>query len=91
MTVRITPEALVVIRRSLELAGADPAKMAVRVRVAGGAVRSRFETDPEPADTVVETEGIRVFVAQDIAQDDVEIAVTDEHDQLTVRPLRSEG
>lgn len=90
MTVRITPEALVVIRRSLELAGADPAEMAVRVRVAGGAVRSRFVTDPEPTDVIVEADGIRVFVAEDLATNDVEIAVTDDHDQLTVRPLRSQ-
>ena len=91
MTVRITPEALVVIRRSLELAGADPDATAVRVRFAGGAVRSRFATEAEPTDVVVETEGIRVFVANAIVEEhgDVEIAVTDEHDQLTVRPLRS--
>lgn len=86
MTVTITPEALVVIRRSLELAGADPAETAVRVRVAGGAVRSRFVTQAEPTDVIVEAEGIRVFVAEDLARDDVEIAVTEEHDQLTVRP-----
>ncbi len=63
--------------------------MAVRVRSAGGEIRSRFATEPEPTDVVVEVEGIRVFVAQGIAEGDVEIAVTSEHDQLTVRPLPS--
>lgn len=92
MTVRITPEALDVIRRSLELAGADPKEMAVRLRRAGGAIRPRFVSDPEPEDVVVEAEGIRVFVAGSIAAEgDVEIAVTPEHDELVVRPVRSQS
>jgi Fe-S cluster assembly iron-binding protein IscA len=92
LTVRITPEALDVIRRSLELAGADPSEMAVRLRRAGGAIRPRFVSDPQADDVVVESEGIRVFVAAAIASEgDVEIDVTSEHDELVVRPVRSQS
>lgn len=90
MTVRITPEAVDVIRRSLELANADPTQMAVRLRAAGGAIRPRFVTDGEPGDAFVEAEGIRVFVAGSLVDGDIEIAVTPEHETLTIRPLPSE-
>ena len=90
MTVRITPEAVDVIRRSLELANADPKEMAVRLRGAGGAIRPRFVTEGEPTDVLVEAEGIRVFLAADLVDGDVEIAVTPEHETLTVRPLTSD-
>ena len=90
MTVRITPEALEVIRRSLALA--DSPDMGVRLRMAGGAVRPRFAPEPEPGDVVVEQDGIRVFVADSVLAGyaDVEIGVTPEHETLVVRPLGSE-
>ncbi len=93
MTVRITPEALEVIRRSLSIAGAQSSEMGVRLRLAGGAVRPRFAADPEPTDVVVEQDGVRVFVAESILSDgdDVEIGVTAEHETLVVRPLGSQG
>lgn len=52
-------------------------------------MRPRFVPDPEPTDEVVETEGIRVFVARSIVEEhgDVEIGVTPEHGQLVVRPI----
>ena len=77
------------IRNSLELAGADPAQMGVRLRIAGGQVRPRFVAEPEPDDEVVDAEGIRVFVARSIVEQhgDVEIGVTPEHGQLVVTPL----
>ena len=76
------------IRNSLELAGADPREVGVRLRIAGGAVRPRFVADPEPTDTTVEVDGIRVFVADAIVSehgDDLVVDVSDEHDQLIVR------
>lgn len=92
MTVRITPEALEVIRRSLSLAGAESSDMGVRLRMAGGAVRPRFAADPEPGDVMVEQDGVRVFVAESVVQghDNVEIGVTTEHETLVVRPLSSD-
>jgi hypothetical protein len=92
LTVRITDEALDVVRRSLELAGADPSEMAVRLRLAGGAIRPRFVAEPEPDDVILEAGGIRVFVASAVAgSGDVEIGVTEEHDELVVRPVRSQS
>lgn len=80
-----------VIRRSLTLAGIDPAEVGVRLRMAGGQVRPRFAQQPEPDDEVVEAEGLRVFVARSITEEHgfVEIAVAPEHEQLIVRPLPS--
>lgn len=90
----MTEQALEVIRRSLELAKADPAEMGVRLRLAGGAIRPRFAPEPSPGDEVVETGGVRIFVASniltgDIAAGDIEIGVSDEHESLVVRPLGS--
>jgi hypothetical protein len=68
--------------------------MGVRLRIAGGAVRPRFVPGPEAGDETVETGGIRVFIAQAILDangGDVEIDVTAEHEQLTVRPLPSDA
>lgn len=79
------------IRRSLELAGADPGEMGVRLRAAGGAVRPRFVRDGEPDDVAIVQDGIRIFIAPSILEgrEDVEIAVTPEHEQLVVRSVRS--
>lgn len=92
MSVRVTPDAVAVIRRSLELADADPQQVGVRLRRAGGAVRPRFATDPEPGDEVVLAEGIRVFVAAALLEEaeHLEIGVSAEHDTLVVVPVASQ-
>jgi len=77
----VTPEALAVIRHSLELAAPG---LTVRLRVAGGQVRPHFVAEPVEGDSVVETEGIRVFVAAGIGND-VVIDATQEHGNLLVR------
>lgn len=89
MSVSITPDALALVRRSLELAKLDPARAGVRLRRAGGEVMPRFATDPEAGDEVVEEDGVRVFVARPIADSAVriEIGVSDEHERLVVRVL----
>ncbi len=63
----------------------------MRLRIAGGQVRPRFQPAPEPTDEVVEVEGIRVFVSRPIVDEhgDVEVDVTPEHGQLIVRRLGS--
>lgn len=66
----------------------------MRLRVAGGAVRPRFVPGAEEGDEVIETDGVRVFIARAILDangGDVEIDVTDEHEQLVVRPLASDA
>lgn len=89
MSVRITPEALDVVRRSLELAKLDPAQAGVRLREAGGQVMPRFARGPEPTDEVVEAGGLRLFVERRIVERyaDVEIAVSDEHERLILRVI----
>lgn len=57
--------------------------------MAGGAIRPRFVTEASEGDEVVEVDEIRIFVASDIAVDDIEIAVSDEHESLVVRRLGS--
>lgn len=90
MAIHITPGAVEVMRRSLELSGDD--EIGVRLRRAGGEIRPRFASEPAPDDVVIEAEGLRVFVDAGIAAEhpDLEIAVTEEHDTLVVRP-RSTG
>ena len=90
MSVRVTPEAVDVIRRSLEIAGADPKEMGVRLRMAGGQIRPRFVAEAEAGDIVVEEAGVRVFVAASLVDGDVEIAVTPEHETLVIRPVGSD-
>ena len=68
--------------------------MGVRLRIAGGAVRPRFVPGPEDGDETVDADGIRVFVAKAILDANggaVEVDVTPEHEQLTVRPLPSDA
>ena len=62
--------------------------MGVRLRVAGGHIRPRFQPDPSECDEVVEHRGVRVFVSREIIEGldgDLVIDVTAEHEQLTVR------
>jgi hypothetical protein len=57
-------------------------------------VRPRFVPGAEEGDETVEADGIRVFIARSILDGnggDVEIDVTDEHEQLVVRPLASDA
>ncbi|MEX0874166.1 MAG: hypothetical protein WD646_05545 [Actinomycetota bacterium] len=63
----------------------------MQLRMAGGAVRPRFVTEPGPDDEVVDADGVRVFVARSIVElhPSIEIAVTAEHETLIVRPLSS--
>ena len=85
MAVSVTDDALAVIKRSLELASAQ----AVRLRMVGGELRSRFVTGAEEGDETISLEGVQIFVARSVVDvaPDVEITVTDEHDKLVLRPL----
>lgn len=87
MPVTVTPAAAGLIRRSLELAKLDPADAGVRLRLAGGAVRPRFATAPEPDDEIVDLDGVRLFVDRALVTgDDVTVDVSDEHEQLVITP-----
>jgi Fe-S cluster assembly iron-binding protein IscA len=83
---RLTPEAVALVRRSLELANLNPASAGVRVREAGGELRPRFVASPEPTDEIVEADGVRVFVDPRLAASRPEavIGVSHEHERLVL-------
>lgn len=83
MPAEITPRAVEVLRRGLETARLDPESVGVRVRLVAGATRVSFEEAPEHDDEVVETGGIRIFVASSAAGRVID--VSEEHDQIVVR------
>lgn len=89
MGISVTPQALDVLRRSFELARHDPSEVGVRLREIDGVLQPRFVAQPQPEDTVVEVEGVRIFVDARIAQSnpDAEIGVSEEHERLVVRPV----
>jgi hypothetical protein len=61
--------------------------------VAGGAVRPRFAPAPGETDEVVDADGIRVFVSRSIVElhESIEIAVSQEHEQLIVRGVATDS
>lgn len=75
------------IRNSLELAGADPDKVGIRLRIAGGEIRPHFVAEPYGDDEIADVEGVRVFVARGIVDElgDIVVDATEEHGNLTVR------
>jgi Fe-S cluster assembly iron-binding protein IscA len=89
----VTPEALAVIRNSLQVAQADPNAVGIRLRIAGGEVRPQFVTEPRDDDEVTVVEGMRVFIARAIVDDlgDVVVDATEEHGNLIVRMERSDS
>ena len=93
MTVNVTEEAIEVLKTSLELAKHDPAKIGVRLRGAralggGFQVQVEFSEAAEANDTVIEQDGVRIFVSSEVLETYPEALVTVEpqHDIVTVHP-----
>ena len=93
MDIEITDEAVDVLRRSLELAGLDPATTGVRLRAAHGlgggvSIQLEFAADPDPGEELVETGGVRLFVPADLTETvpNPVVAVEPQHDRVVVRP-----
>ncbi len=89
----MTAEAKVVLTRSLELAGIDPASGGIRLRTArvlgGGAdVQVELADGPAEGEEVVEIEGLRLFVDPGLVEavPDPVIAVEPQHETVVVRP-----
>lgn len=85
MSIEITPRAVEILRRGLEVARLDPSAFGVRLRSTARGMQTEFAEAPEPGDEVVETGGIRIFVARDLAGRGPRIDASDEHDQIIVR------
>ena len=88
----VTPEALDVLRKSLELSGVDPATGGVRLRPArglGGAtsVQVEFASGPLEGESVIAREGVRLFVdpALTDAVPDPIVALEPQHERIVVR------
>jgi Fe-S cluster assembly iron-binding protein IscA len=93
MPVEITEEAIEVLRNSLVLAGVDTATGGARLHAAralGGGLNVQIELAeaPGPAEEVVETRGIRVFIDRTVTEaiPDAVVAVEPQHDRIVVRP-----
>lgn len=86
--VTITERAQLILRKGFETANLDPAAFGVRVRVVAGTARTSFADEPESADQVFESEGIRLFLEPKLsASDHVTIDATVEHETITVTAL----
>lgn len=94
MTLEITPEALEVLRRSLQLANVSPdSGGGVRlrsVRGLGGGARIEIELAEAPGDgeTLIEDDGVRIFVDPSVTAlfPDAVVAVEPQHEKIVVRP-----
>lgn len=93
MDIEVTDEAVVVLKRSLDLARIDPEQGGVRLRVArglggGASVQLEFADAPGPGETVVASGGIRLFVTPDLSEavPNPVVAVEPQHDRVVVRP-----
>ena len=93
MDIEITDEAVEVLRRSLQLGNVDTATGGVRLRTArglgGGAdVQVELADGPLEGESVVEKDGIRVFVDPSLieAVPDPVLTVEPQHENVVVRP-----
>jgi hypothetical protein len=83
---RLTPQAIDLVRRSLAQAKLDPATAGVRLREVGGELRPRFVEGPEAGDHVIEADGLRIFIHPQLAEraPDAVVGVSQEHEQLVL-------
>jgi Fe-S cluster assembly iron-binding protein IscA len=93
MAVHVTQEAVEVLSRSLELGNVDPSTGGVRLRAARGLgggmdIQVELADGPREDESVLETGGIRLFIAPDVgeAMPDAVVAVEPQHELVVVRP-----
>jgi Fe-S cluster assembly iron-binding protein IscA len=90
---RVTDEAVEVLKRSLELGGVDGSTGGVRLRAAHGlggglSIQVELADGPSENESVVEAGGVRIFVDPSVtdAVPDPVVAVEPQHDRVVVRP-----
>lgn len=94
MSVEVTPEAAAVLRRSLELADIEPSSGGgVRLRAAkglggGSDIQVELADAPLPGESVVEQDGVRVFIDASVTElyPDAIVALEPQHETVVVRP-----
>ncbi|HYO61262.1 MAG TPA: hypothetical protein VEU29_05135 [Actinomycetota bacterium] len=96
MEIEITDEAVEVLRRSLQLGNVDTTTGGVRLRTAralGGGVDVQVELADGPleGESVVEKDGLRVFVDPGLAEavPDPVLTVEPQHENVVVKPRGS--
>lgn len=99
MGIEVTQEAVEVLRRSLELAKVvDASEAGVRLRsvhaLGGGSrIEVEFADGPSPNETVLEKDGIRIFIDPSVHElfPDAVVAVEPQHERVVVRPADPAG
>ena len=93
MGIRVTKEAIEVLRRSLSLGGVDPESGGVRLRptrgLGGGmTVQVELADGPQNNETTIEEEGVRIFIDPGLTETMPEavVAVEPQHEVIVVRP-----
>lgn len=94
MGLRITPEAVEVLKRSLEMASVDRSSEAgVRLRAAkglggGSDVQVELAAGPTDADRKVDCDGVNVYVDPSVVglYPDAVVALEPQHETIVVRP-----
>ncbi|HYI46814.1 MAG TPA: hypothetical protein VE174_15260 [Actinomycetota bacterium] len=92
MDIEITPEAIEVLKRSLELAKLDPATHGIRLRTAhalGGGLQTQIELADAPAagEETIEAGGVRLFIAPEVLEaiPDPILAMEPQHENVVLR------
>lgn len=92
MPLEVTPEAIEVLRRSLELGKVDPATGGVRLRAAkalggGSDVQIELAEGPLEGEELIELEGLRLFVDGSVSElyPEAVLAVEPQHETVVVR------
>ena len=97
MGIEVTPEAVEVLRRSLEFAGVDSSG-GVRLRGARGLgggfdVQVELADGPLQGEAVIERDGVRIFIDPEITRaiPEVVVALEPQHEIVVVRPADPAG
>ena len=92
MDLEVTPEAVEILRRSLDLAKLDPATHGIRLRTAhalGGGLQTQIELAESPAagEDTIEVDGIKLFIAPDVLDSiaDPVLAMEPQHENVVLR------
>ncbi|MDQ3986978.1 MAG: hypothetical protein M3280_10860 [Actinomycetota bacterium] len=93
MGIEVTPEAIEVLRRSLEFAGMDASAGGVRLRGARGLgggfdVQVELAEGPLQGEEEIERAGVRIFVDPEITRaiPEAVVALEPQHEIVVVRP-----
>lgn len=93
MAIEVTPQAIEMLARSLELGGVDPKTGGVRLRAArslgsGVALQVELAEGASPGEDIIEKHGVRIFLDPTFvdAYPDALVVLDPEHDRIAVRP-----